>query len=78
MAINKYMCNTPSVVANVLDSNIVSKFELRSCYYVQFGIDTFGKGMNCLSLLLLFKPYHYFPFTMIALALNNPRKLVSH
>ena len=36
-----------NVVANVLDCLIVvSEFELHSRYYVNFWINTFGKGMN--------------------------------
>ena len=35
------------VVAKVLDCDIVvSEFELQSCYYVNFPINTLRKGMN--------------------------------
>ena len=36
-------------MANVLDCNIVvSEFEPQSCYYVHFGTNTLGKGINSL------------------------------
>ena len=38
-----------NVVGNVLDCNIlVSKFELQSYYYVDFRINSLGKGMKLL------------------------------
>ena len=38
-------------MTKVLDSGlVVSEFELHSCYYVHFLIDTFEKGMNALTL----------------------------
>ena len=43
--------STCSVMVNALDCKIVvSEFELQSCYYVHFGTNTLGKGMNLLIL----------------------------
>ena len=40
-------CKSPhSVVANMLDWDVVSEFELQSHYYVYFQTNTLGKGMN--------------------------------
>ena len=36
------------VVANVLDCDVVSEFELQSCDYIHFRTNTLGKGMNSL------------------------------
>ena len=42
------------VVINVLDWDIlVSKFELRSCYYIHFRANTLRKGMNSLITLIM-------------------------
>ena len=42
-------------MVNELDCDIaVSNFEIQSGYYVYFRINTLGKGMNPLSLQLLF------------------------
>ena len=46
-----YEGNPFSVVANKQDCDIiVSEFELQSFYYVHSQINTFGKGMNLLTL----------------------------
>ena len=43
------------VVINVLDCDIVvSEFELHSCYFLHFHIDTLLKGMNVSILQLVF------------------------
>ena len=42
-----YGGSSRGVVANVVNCYfVVSKLELRSCFYVQFQANTFEKGMN--------------------------------
>ena len=47
----RYIYSSRGVVAKVLDCDIiVSEFELQFRYYIHFGINTVGKGMNSLTL----------------------------
>ena len=73
MSIEQLRRSFCSVVVNVLDCNIkVSELKLQSCYYVYFQINTPEKGMNSLIL-------HRYCFSRrMALALNNPQRLICH
>ena len=63
------VCN---VMANVLDcDNIVSEFELQSCYYVHFRTNALGKNINPLIL-------HLCPSLTMVLALSKPRRLIRY
>ena len=48
----KYSRGCPcSIMVKALDrGNVVSEFELQSLYYIHFGTNTLGKGMNALIL----------------------------
>ena len=65
-------------MTNVLGCDtVVSEFELQSCYYVHFQINTLCKGMNPL-IIPWVKEYHSCSSTGMDLALNNPRRLTCH
>ena len=53
-----------------------SEFEFQSCYYVHFQNNTLEKGRNPLILQLCVKWYHCCSLIRMALALNNPQRLI--
>ena len=65
-----------SIVANVLEFNIViSEFELQLRYYVHFGTNALGKGMNPLIHSYLgVKLYHCCSITRMTMALSSNKE----
>ena len=66
--------------ANVLDCDIaVSEFELQLCNEVHFQTNTHWKRYRTPFILPGWvKKYHCYFSIMMALALNNPRRLIYH
>ena len=63
-------------MAKMLNCDLeVNEFEIQSRYYVPSRTNIFGKGISTLFPQLHVKKYHYYSSTMIALTLNNPRKV---
>ena len=72
MLVNSAQVKPHGVVANVVDFDIVvSEFKPQSWDYIHFLTNALGKGVNSLS-------PNYGLNTGMALALNNPWKLICH
>ena len=67
------------VEVNTLECNIiVREFELQSRYYAHFQTSFLGKVWTPLIPQLWVKYYHCSSSKRIAVALNNPRRLICH
>ena len=56
----------------------VNEFELQSLSYIYSQNNTLGKGMSSHTHRPLIKWYHCSPSTRVALALDNPQRLIYH
>ena len=66
-------------MAKVMDCGlVVSDFEPQSFYYVSFQTNTIGKGMNSLKLTVMGRIISLLSSTGMALASNNPQRLICY